>query len=335
MAAWLAASARAWMRHGEGSETSLSAAPLRRFLADWMRAAAPLHEARAKAGLHLAALALAAGAVLALYLRGIALEYRVTWESTFLDADAVRALLALVLGPAARILGTSLSDAGELRHMRMDPAPAAKWIHLYALTLALWVGAPRLVLAALAARRAARLSRALPFAPDDAALLRATAAARGAGARVAVLPYATGALDRPEGIEALRALVADVWGGRAQVELLPRAGYGDDPPAGSREACVVVFDLAQPPEPEVHARFVDALRGDGGDGSSSARVLALIDESGMRAALGAGAAADERLAQRRRAWRSALDGSGAVAVPLDLARPAADEVLAQAREVLR
>ena len=69
--------------------------------ADWARVAAPLYAARAARILHLAAAALALGVIAGLYVRGLAFEYRATWESTFLDPAQVRALLAAALAPGA------------------------------------------------------------------------------------------------------------------------------------------------------------------------------------------------------------------------------------------
>ncbi|MBP6708311.1 MAG: hypothetical protein KA223_04075, partial [Candidatus Accumulibacter sp.] len=57
---------------------------------DWTRLAGPLYAARAARILHLAAATLALGVLAGLYLRGIAFEYRASWESTFLDAEQVR-----------------------------------------------------------------------------------------------------------------------------------------------------------------------------------------------------------------------------------------------------
>ena len=68
---------------------------------DWTALAAPLYAARAARILHLAAAALALGVVVGLYVRGIAFEYRATWESTFLDAPTVRTLLAFAYAPGA------------------------------------------------------------------------------------------------------------------------------------------------------------------------------------------------------------------------------------------
>lgn len=344
LTAWFAAPERAWVRATGGTEGALATNALRAFLGDWLRIGAPLHVARARTGLHLGALAFAVGAVGGLYVRGIALQYQAAWESTFLDADAVHALLGFVLTPASRLTGIDLPGADELERVwryrggtgaDSGGGSAALWIHLYAVTLALVVGVPRLALAAFSSWKARRLSRALPFPLDDATLLRWSAAERGGGVRVVVLPYSTGPTSAAAS-QALRGLLADVLGARATVELAPALDYGDDPPLHELEQgarAVVLFNLAQSPEHEVHARFVEELAGTNAS-ANGAPILALLDESSLRATLGTGTAADERLAQRRQSWANALRDSGAATLAVDLAQPIPDEALARAREVL-
>ena len=80
---------------------------------------------------------LAAGAIAGLYLRGIALEYRAGWQSTFLDAADVARVLHVVLAPGAWLTGIAIPGADHLRTIGGDSAGenAAPWIHLYAATI--------------------------------------------------------------------------------------------------------------------------------------------------------------------------------------------------------
>jgi len=75
------------------------------FARDWGRFAAPLYAARTARILHFAAAAFAAGVIAGLYLRGLAVEYRATWESTFLDPATVHALLSFALWPGTMVTG--------------------------------------------------------------------------------------------------------------------------------------------------------------------------------------------------------------------------------------
>ena len=134
----------------------------------WAQHAAPLTLNRLALVLHLAAAALAAGLMAGLYLRGLVLDYRAGWQSTFLDAPTVQAGLNLLLAPAQGLTGIAVPDVAPLR---LAPgadaqATAAPWIHLLAATLAWAVVLPRLLLAALAARRARRLAAQFPLPLD-------------------------------------------------------------------------------------------------------------------------------------------------------------------------
>lgn len=130
----------------------------------WQRHAKTLMRQRAALVLHVAAAALALGLVGGLYLRGLVLDYRAGWQSTFLNSEQVQGGLSLLLAPASLVTGIAVPDVVPLR---VGPggdatASAAPWIHLYAATLALFVLLPRGLLAwraGSAARRHARRFR--------------------------------------------------------------------------------------------------------------------------------------------------------------------------------
>jgi len=96
-----------------------------RFVVEWHELALPLYEARAGRVLHLSAAFFAIGALLGLYLRAIAFEYRIGWESTFLQATSVHALLSFVLEPAARLLGIPFRVSRRSRRCACREAAAA------------------------------------------------------------------------------------------------------------------------------------------------------------------------------------------------------------------
>ena len=150
-----------WAPASPGTEPLRGA--LAQFSGDWLRYASPLTYSRASRALHLAAAALAAGVILGMYLRALAIEYQAGWESTFLGAGAVHALLTLVLGPASAISGIGLPAQEQLLSLRWSDARpgenAGPWIHLYAVTAAVFIIIPRLLLAAWHSLRARRLSR--------------------------------------------------------------------------------------------------------------------------------------------------------------------------------
>src|SRR5206468_653732 len=109
---------------------------LRQYAVDWTQLSWRLTHARLARAMHLAAAAFAIGAILSLYARGLLTEYAVGWESTFLDARQVHALLSWLFAPAMAVFpidGLNLADVQALRFVQ-EPSPAggARWVHLYA-----------------------------------------------------------------------------------------------------------------------------------------------------------------------------------------------------------
>ena len=101
------------LRKGRGDDDVIGGS-IAALTADWARVAAPLYAARAARILHLAAAVLALGVIAGLYVRGLAFEYRATWESTFVEAPTLHALLAVLYAPGAWLLGTTVPDAAQL-----------------------------------------------------------------------------------------------------------------------------------------------------------------------------------------------------------------------------
>ena len=122
----------------------------------WLQHAWPLTLKRSAVLLHAAAAALGLGLMAGLYLRGLVLDYRAGWESTFLDAATVQRVLEVLLAPASAVNGIAVPDVAPLQLAPGAPAraSAAPWIHLYGATLLLAVVLPRAALALWAAARA-------------------------------------------------------------------------------------------------------------------------------------------------------------------------------------
>ena len=140
---------------GENSRADAATAARRTVLAalprEWARVAAPLYGARAARVLHLAAAATALGVIAGLYTRGLAFEYRASWESTFLDAEQVHALLSVTLAPGSWLTGIQVPDVAAIEAIRAPASEnATTWMHLMAGTVAVVVIVPRLVLAVVA-----------------------------------------------------------------------------------------------------------------------------------------------------------------------------------------
>ena len=87
---WLTSMRRRAVASGPGPATAATST----FVTQWSKQVAPLMAARAARVLHLAAAMFATGAIAGLYVRGLVFEYRAGWESTFLDAASVHAILS-------------------------------------------------------------------------------------------------------------------------------------------------------------------------------------------------------------------------------------------------
>ena len=231
---WIMGSARwGWRRalklikSADFFDRSLAAA-LRDFSNDWWRAAQPLLVLHAERLFHFAAAALACGLVGGFYVRGIGLEYRAGWESTFLGPVQVREIVRLLYGPASLLTGIRLpSGLAEIEalHWRggAGGAGAAAWIHLMAATALIYVIVPRLLLGSIASIGAWLSGRSIDL-PDTVVpyvrrVLAATDAALPA-ANIQVTPYAY----VPDGasLRGAESLLHAVFGPDARI-LTPRS----------------------------------------------------------------------------------------------------------------
>jgi hypothetical protein len=293
---WLARRLARW-RGGDAALLGFGAA--------WARHGAPLLAARAALLLHAAAAALALGLIAGLYVRGLVLDYRAGWQSTFLESGQVSDVLATLLAPATAVTGIAVPDAAALQALRFGPeaaptAPAAPWIHLYAAMLGLFVVLPRTLLMALAAWQAHRYARHLPLQRGELYFQRLLREQAGALARVQVLPQ--GAPPTAAALAGLRALLAAGLGPGLQLDLAAATAYGDEdsaaalvPPAGTSLRLLLV-DLGATPENDTHGRFAQALRA----GAPALPLLLLADEAAFLARF---ASLPARVAERRTAWQ--------------------------------
>ena len=134
------------------------------FMRHWYGATAALQAQRCRAkSWHLAAAGWALGIALSLFSRGLVVEYRVGWESTFLNAEQVHAILRVLLLPATALFpfqSFTVQDIASLQFSNGSGAMAgARWVYLYATLLAVVVILPRLGLALYAGWRERMLAR--------------------------------------------------------------------------------------------------------------------------------------------------------------------------------
>lgn len=330
--------ARAAHAAGLRRETAGDSSPLARFAADWARMSAKLNAARVARVLHVGAIAFALGALAGLYVRGLGLEFRAGWESTFLGAPAVQAILELALGPASWLTGIALPDAARLEAMRYPESagdPAAPWIHLYAVTVGLAVVLPRLLLAVADRLREQRLATRFPLPLDDAYFGALVRSHRGEAASAVAVPHVQA--PSAQAVLGLRSMLAAVMGPKTQLAVRAPVAYGDEEAAAGSIALaapsrttttpapgpvptlvVALMSSTATPEPQAQGVFVDALAEALPPGAS---LLVLVDESAFAARFGeADPAAARRRTERRSAWTRFLAAHGRRPLFVDLER---------------
>ncbi len=332
LARWLGERGLPGMNGPKGAQAA-GGAPLAAWRLLWAQAALPLAAWRAAALFHVAALALALGLAGGLYLRGMVLDYRVGWQSTFLSAAQVQATLATLLAPASALTGIQVPGEATLQAQRLGPgtaptASAAPWIHLYAAMLALAVVLPRSGLVLWALARASRLSRRLPLPADSVYLQRLLHELRGDAARVQLWPH--GAAPTPDALAALRGVLRAALGDGLELSAAPAVPYGEEdaaPPAPAPRCTLglLLADLSSTPEEDTHGRWLKALR----VAAPGLPLLLVLDEAAFAARF---ATLPARVAERRKAWQGFADAAQLPLWGLNLARPdnAADAAALQA-----
>jgi hypothetical protein len=307
---------------------------LLKFVREWYQAAQPLYRLRAARMLHLAAVALGLGLIGGLYLRGLVLEYRATWASTFLAAPQVHALVSIVYGPASLATGVPIPGVADLEAIGSGGENAARWIHLMAGTVALFVILPRALLAAAASAGIARRSRELAPPASLQPYFRSTFAhSDGLGrAKVRVVPYAYE--PSPAAAQRLRERLPALLGGELVIESEASTPYGEEDAllaqlevGGGADVLVLLFSLAATPEDENHGVLMTGARelvarGGSRSGSlsgSNAELVVLVDEAPYAARLAGEGGARERLDERRALWQAFARAHGAEARFVDLA----------------
>lgn len=292
---------------------------------------------RVVALMHACAATLALGALLSMYARGLVLDYRAGWDSTFLDAQQVHALLSLVLAPATVWPGLGLPDVASLAQWRWADgsagAPAAPWIHRLAITTGVLVLLPRGVLAWWAVGRARAMAGRLQPPLAQAyfqRLLRQQHPTQ--AAEVWVLPYS---YHLPEASQAGLAPALSAW-----LDLDPDVKLADSLPMGIEDELpdrlpvmvpgwppaaglpgaksggptsalppptVVVMALTATPERETHGAFLQRLQALMPAGQT---LHLLLDSAVFVQRLAGQAGAGDRLAQRVAAWQRLLGDLG-------------------------
>ena len=292
------------------------------FMAEWGRISRKLTAARVARTLHLAAAMFAAGAVASLLARGLLTQYVAGWESTFLNATQVHAILSVLFMPAEWLLGLQGFTVADIEALRFanpaTPEGGRRWVLLYAATLSLLVIAPRLILAAIAHLQAHLRASRVAIDLEQPYFRQLRTKMGGPAGVLRVLPYSftiDEARDR-----GLAQVAAMLLGENASVMLRPSSAYGDEPDlsvAGGAGVTLtaVLFNLAATPENENHGAFISQLK------AATPQMTVLIDESSLAERLGADAG-KARLAERILLWQQFCAHHKVVPVIVNLLDPA-------------
>jgi hypothetical protein len=314
---------------------------LRRFSDEWWPLAQPLLLLQGQRLFHLASAALAVGLLAGFYVRGIALEYRAGWESTFLGPAQVQALLHWIYGLAAAVSGIELPATPEATaalhwNKGMGGGPAAPWIHLMAVTALLLVVLPRLAMAAwmtwqLRQRDAAVMvpETLLPYA--RVALRNSDAAPAAQSARLTAYAYEPASASE----QGVHKLLRAVFGPETRLDFAPRVAYGDETSPGAQwpgtapDLDVLLFSLAATPEAENHGAMLIGARDRLARQGPDARLLVLVDEAPYLARMRGDTSLAARIAERRAAWHDFVQAHGLRSCCVDLATLAGEAAVAQ------
>jgi hypothetical protein len=289
---------------------------LERFVEEWFDLAKPLIAARAARFFHVCAIGVGVGLVAGLYLRGLVLEYEAGWESTFLDAGGVRALLSVLYGPASIVTGVPVPDVEHLQRIRWDGIGrgerAAPWIHLLAGCVVLYVLLPRALLATLATMSSWRWSFRAPVPAWLPSYFRALFGGNPALDRSTLTVVSYAYVPTPAALARLGALLRSALGAEVVVNVREQVPYGDeqalldslDVHEAGRELFVLLLNLAATPEDENHGVLMAGLRDRLARGAYRAPLLVVIDEGPYAERMGAQGGAGERMSERRRTWET-------------------------------
>ncbi len=290
----------------------------RRALEIWrdsfLAVAGPILRSRIGMTFHLAAFLWAAGAVSGLYYQGWSRSFHAYWESTLIDASEARTFFSVLFTPASRVTGVAipLDDMAALEgiseNAESSGASARPWFHLYAATLGLFIGAPRLALVIwlwLGGRvQLARAVRAPLLGKyfDEAR----HGAAEGPASRSWIVATADPA-EAPEAtvVELERWGVARELFNEVEVRMLPADPTPEQRRAVLEGADALLYGAEKTPDDGVRAELA-VLRETAGE--TGAAKLVFLDARRFLERFSALPAAEDRWRERQAAWREAVGG---------------------------
>lgn len=257
-----------------------------RFMNLWWRHCHPIIISRVRHLLHIGSACLALGIILSMYVRGLVLDYQATWESTFLSAAQVHTVLHGLLGPAAWLLGFPFPPAEDLAHLQAPGhGSAAPWIHMWALTAFVGIVIPRVILAWLSARFAHNAAQSFTLNLDEPYYLQLLSTERGQGIQIDILSYSY--QPSPAALDFLGQCLLDLIGNQATLHWRDPLPYGETSvpwlqETSSPQTMVLVCNLAQTPEAEVHGELFHMLQASIESCNGQHHLLLVLDQEPYR-----------------------------------------------------
>ncbi len=298
----------------------------------WMQGH-PVIISRVRHLLHLGAAFLVLGIIISMYFRGLVLDYRATWESTFLSPAHVHTVLHGLLGPAAWLLGFPFPQVEDIAQLKApDHGSAALWIHMWALTGFVGIVLPRLILAWISSRSANKAAESFTLPLDEPYYLQLLSPDRGGGTQVDIVPYSY--QPSPAALEFLGKCLLDLIGNQATLYWREPLSYGQESVpwfkgTTSPQTVVLLCNLAQTPETEVHGEifralqtYIEALKG-------QHQLLLILDQEPYRHL-----ADSSHMAERQQTWQRLADDYHLQIVPFNAKETSPDQLLQQTQAAL-
>jgi len=302
----------------------------KRFMALWWPHVRPAWTQRLRQLLHLGAVCMAIGIILGMYIRGLALDYQATWESTFLSANQVQGLLHTLLAPAAWLIQYPSPNLSEIVNLQAPQhGPAAPWIHMWAVTALAVIVIPRSIMAWMSQRSLHQARKRFVLPLDDPYFVHLLAPDRGQGVHVDILPYSY--QPSPGAKDFLDIRFLDLFGNLATIEWQPPMPFGQEFPTWPAVSSpvrnfVVIFNAGQTPEWEVQGEWLHTIQTQMGTIRPDSRLLVLLDEEPYGQTVGG-----TRVSERRQTWQRLSNQYHLSLVPFDVHTTSPDQFLQQAQ----
>ncbi len=304
-----------------------------RFMNLWWRHCHPIIISRVRHLLHIGAACLALGIILSMYVRGLVLDYQATWESTFLSAAQVHTVLHALLGPAAWLLGFPFPPVEDLAHLQAPgQGSAALWIHVWALTAFVGIVIPRVILAGLSARSAHKAAESFTLPLDEPYYLQLLSTERGQGTQIDIVPYSY--QPSPAALDCLGQCLLDLIGNQATLHWRDPLPYGQTSvpwlqATSSPQTVVLICNLAQTPEAEVHGELFHMLQTSIESCNGQHHLLLILDQEPYRHL-----ADQAQMRGRQQTWQRLANDYHLQIVTFDAKDTSRDQLLEKAQTAL-